>query len=190
MIRRLAGRSHQVYTGVCLVKKGPEGEADTVVSFYDETDVNVSSMTEKEIREKALFLFADMHLPESVWDSYPFQLSGGMAQRAALARALVNDPELLILDEPLGKLDSLTRLGMQTEIVQLWQRKGFSTLLVTHDVEEALFLAQRIVVLSDRPARVKAVLHNDLPYPRHRSHPKLTELRHEALKLLGLDASW
>lgn len=122
--------------------------------------------------------------------TFPHQLSGGMAQRAALARALVNDPELLILDEPLGKLDSLTRLGMQTEIVQLWQRKGFSALLVTHDVEEALFLAQRIVVLSDRPARVKAVLHNDLPYPRHRSHPELTELRHEALKLLGLDASW
>lgn len=122
--------------------------------------------------------------------AFPHQLSGGMAQRAALARALVNDPSLLILDEPLGKLDSLTRLSMQTELVDLWQRSGFSALLVTHDVEEALFLAQRVIVLSDRPARIHKVLHNDLPYPRHRGDPRLAELRHEALTALGLDASW
>uniref|UniRef100_UPI0013D3545F ATP-binding cassette domain-containing protein n=1 Tax=Klebsiella aerogenes TaxID=548 RepID=UPI0013D3545F len=78
--------------------------------------------------------------------AYPHQLSGGMAQRVALARALVNEPSLLILDEPLGKLDSLTRLSMQSEIVSLWQRAGFTTLLVTHDVEEALFMATRVVV--------------------------------------------
>ena len=79
-----------------------------------------------------------------------------MAQRVALARALVNDPELLILDEPLGKLDSLTRITMQGELVSLWQRTGFTALLVTHDVEEALFMANRVIVLSDRPARIKA----------------------------------
>ncbi len=70
--------------------------------------------------------------------AFPHQLSGGMAQRVALARALVNDPDLFILDEPLGKLDSLTRISMQGEIVKLWQQAGFTTLLVTHDVEEAL----------------------------------------------------
>ena len=122
--------------------------------------------------------------------AFPHQLSGGMAQRVALARALVNDPSLLVLDEPLGKLDSLTRLAMQTELVDLWARNGFSVLLVTHDVEEALFMAQRVIVLSDRPARIKQVLVNDLPYPRHRGDPKLAELRHKALSLLGLDASW
>ncbi|KWE19258.1 ABC transporter [Burkholderia cepacia] len=121
---------------------------------------------------------------------FPHQLSGGMAQRVALARALVNDPRLLILDEPLGKLDSLTRLTMQAELTALWQRDGFSALLVTHDVEEALFLAQRVIVFGPRPARIVAELRVDLPYPRHRGDPRLSELRHDALRHLGLDASW
>lgn len=123
-------------------------------------------------------------------NAYPRQLSGGMAQRAALARALVNDPKLLILDEPLGKLDSLTRLSMQTELLALWQRSGFTTLLVTHDVEEAIFLAQRVVIFSNRPAAITAELTVDLPYPRHRGDPKLAELRRQALAHLGLDTHW
>ena len=123
-------------------------------------------------------------------NAYPHQLSGGMAQRVALARALVNDPKILILDEPLGKLDSLTRITMQAELVALWQRKGFTTLLVTHDVEEALFLANRVIVFSDRPARIKADIAVDRPYPRHRGDPKLAELRRNILGLLGLDATW
>ena len=123
-------------------------------------------------------------------NAYPHQLSGGMAQRVALARALVNDPKILILDEPLGKLDSLTRITMQAELVSLWQRKGFTTLLVTHDVEEALFLANRVIVFSDRPARIKADIAVDRPYPRHRGDPRLAELRRNILGLLGLDATW
>jgi NitT/TauT family transport system ATP-binding protein len=122
-------------------------------------------------------------------NAYPHQLSGGMAQRAALARALVNDPKVLVLDEPLGKLDSLTRITMQAEIVSLWQRKGFTTLLVTHDAEEALFLANRVVVLSERPARIKADIVVDRPYPRHRGDPHLADLRRKILGLLGLDAT-
>jgi NitT/TauT family transport system ATP-binding protein len=122
--------------------------------------------------------------------SYPHQLSGGMAQRAALARALVNNPKLLILDEPLGKLDSLTRLEMQSELMSLWLKNGFSALLVTHDVEEALFLAQRVVVFSPRPARIVSEFTVDRPYPRHRGDAVLTELRHEVLKGLGLGQSW
>jgi len=122
--------------------------------------------------------------------AYPHQLSGGMAQRAALARALVNRPRLLILDEPLGKLDSLTRIAMQGELMALWQRAGFTALLVTHDVEEALFLATRVIVLSERPARIKTEIVNDLPYPRHRGSPRLAQLRHEVSTQLGLDQSW
>jgi NitT/TauT family transport system ATP-binding protein len=122
--------------------------------------------------------------------SYPHQLSGGMAQRAALARALVNHPRLLILDEPLGKLDSLTRLEMQSELVSLWRKNGFSALLVTHDVEEALFLAQRVVIFSPRPARIVSEIRVDLPYPRHRGDAVLADLRHEVLDRLGLGKSW
>ncbi|QDH15240.1 ABC transporter ATP-binding protein [Oecophyllibacter saccharovorans] len=122
--------------------------------------------------------------------AYPRQLSGGMAQRAALARALVNDPRLLILDEPFGKLDSLTRLTMQGELLKLWQRERFTTLLVTHDVEEALFLAQRVIVFGQRPAQIKAEFKVDLPYPRHRGDPALAALRQKALAELGLDADW
>jgi NitT/TauT family transport system ATP-binding protein len=123
-------------------------------------------------------------------DAWPHQLSGGMAQRVALARALVNDPELLILDEPLGKLDSLTRLTMQGEIVNLWRRAGFTALLVTHDIEEALLMATRIIVLSERPAAIKADIRVDKPYPRHRGDPELVERRHDILKLLGFESAW
>ena len=122
--------------------------------------------------------------------SYPHQLSGGMAQRAALARALVNNPKLLILDEPLGKLDSLTRLELQSELVGLWLKNGFSVLLVTHDVEEALFMAQRVIIFSARPAKIEVELPVDLPYPRHRGDPKIAELRREVLNHLGLGQSW
>ena len=108
----------------------------------------------------------------------------------SLARALVNDPRLLLLDEPLGKLDSMTRISMQLELVSLWRRTGFTALLVTHDVEEALFMSNRVLVLSNRPAAIKADIRVDLPFPRPRGDPRLAELRRQILGLLGLDAHW
>lgn len=123
-------------------------------------------------------------------DAYPRQLSGGMAQRAALARALVNEPRLLLLDEPLGKLDSLARMAMQSELIRLWQHQAYSSLLVTHDVEEALLLCDRVLVFSPRPARVLLEFKVERPYPRRRDEPYLLELRHHALELLGQGSNW
>ncbi|WP_322049584.1 ABC transporter ATP-binding protein [Paraburkholderia sp. J67] len=119
--------------------------------------------------------------------AWPHQLSGGMAQRVALARGLVNDPALLALDEPFGKLDSLTRMRMQGELVALWQRARFSVLFVTHDVEEALVMATRVVVFSGRPARIISEVRNEAPYPRHRDDIALVELRKGVLAQLGIE---
>jgi NitT/TauT family transport system ATP-binding protein len=118
----------------------------------------------------------------------PHQLSGGMAQRVALARALVHDPSLLLLDEPLGKLDALTRMAMQGELETLWRRAGFTALLVTHDAEEALLLGSRVLVLSDRPAHIRNEITVNLPYPRRRDDARLIALRRELLQALRVSA--
>ncbi|MEV0248819.1 ABC transporter ATP-binding protein [Nocardia sp. NPDC050712] len=118
-------------------------------------------------------------------DSFPAQLSGGMAQRVALARALVNRPRLFLLDEPLGKLDALTRATLQTEIVRLWTADGFTAVLVTHDVDEALRLADRVVVMSQRPGKVMQDIAVDLTRPRDHDEPEYLRLRRLILDLLG-----
>ncbi|MBF6076882.1 ABC transporter ATP-binding protein [Nocardia beijingensis] len=118
-------------------------------------------------------------------DAYPAQLSGGMAQRVALARALVNRPRLFLLDEPLGKLDALTRATLQTEITRLWQEDEFTAVLVTHDVDEALRLADRVVVFSARPGKVVRDVPIELPRPRAHDDPEYLRLRREILRLLG-----
>jgi NitT/TauT family transport system ATP-binding protein len=119
--------------------------------------------------------------------AYPLQLSGGMAQRAALARVLVNEPALLLLDEPLGQLDALTRLAMQRELLRLWDSDSFTALLVTHDVDEALVLADRVIVLSARPGRVVGDIVVEVPRPRHHEDLRVHALRRRVLHLLGVD---
>ena len=119
--------------------------------------------------------------------AYPHQLSGGMAQRAALARSLVNEPSLFLFDEPLGKLDALTRKVLQEELLGLWNAQGFTALLVTHDVDEALLLADRVVVLSERPGRIIGSLEVALPRPRHNGDPNYQSLRRKVLGLLGFE---
>jgi NitT/TauT family transport system ATP-binding protein/sulfonate transport system ATP-binding protein len=115
---------------------------------------------------------------------YPHQLSGGMAQRAALARALVNHPRVLLLDEPLGALDQFTRMRMQDEVLRLWQARGTTMLLVTHDIDEAIYMSDRIALMTPRPGRIERILDITLPRPRQRNSPQFLELRATILELL------
>ncbi|MGC3983747.1 MAG: ABC transporter ATP-binding protein [Pseudorhodoferax sp.] len=117
-------------------------------------------------------------------DAWPLTLSGGEAQRAALARSLVRDPELLLLDEPFAALDALTRLQMQRLVAQLWQRHRATVLLVTHDVDEALLLADRVLVLEH--GRIAEDIAVELPRPRHNAHPAFVALRERLLASLGV----
>ena len=121
---------------------------------------------------------------EEFSDAYPHHLSGGMAQRAALARALINHPKVLLLDEPLGALDAFTRMRMQDEVLRLWQARGTTMLLVTHDIDEAIYMSDRIVIMTPRPGRIERIIPVDLERPRDRSSPEFLRLRGAILELL------
>ena len=122
--------------------------------------------------------------------AYPHQLSGGMAQRVAIARGLVASPRILLLDEPFGALDALTRQQMQDELLAIRARAGITSLLVTHDVEEAIFLADRVVVMAPRPGRIKRIVDIDLPHPRNRSSYDFHQLREDLLFELTGDGDY
>ncbi|HVO41971.1 MAG TPA: ABC transporter ATP-binding protein [Aggregatilineales bacterium] len=120
--------------------------------------------------------------------SYPKELSGGMMQRVAIARALVNDPEVLLMDEPFGALDAQTRTIMQELLVNLWQRTPKTILFVTHDIDEALFISDRVYIMTARPGRIKQMLDVDLPRPRTLEEmildPQFIEQKHAVLKAI------
>src|SRR5467141_2542661 len=123
---------------------------------------------------------------EGFANAFPHHLSGGMAQRVALARALINHPKVLLLDEPLGALDAFTRMRMQDEVLRLWQARGTTMLLVTHDVDEAIYMSDRIVIMSPRPGRIERIINIALARPRQRSSSQFLRLRADILELLHL----
>lgn len=115
---------------------------------------------------------------------YPAQLSGGMAQRVALARTLICKPEILLLDEPLGALDSFTRMNMQDEILKIWQNNRQLAIMVTHDVDEAVYMGTKVLVMEPHPGRIMGEIPIDLEYPRNRSSAKFVEYRNQILDML------
>ncbi|MDR2745292.1 MAG: ABC transporter ATP-binding protein [Desulfovibrio sp.] len=119
-------------------------------------------------------------------NAYPHQLSGGMAQRAAIARALINKPGILLLDEPLGALDAITRIRLQEELLRIWRVEGTTMILVTHDVDEAIFLSNEIVVMSSHPGRISRRFIVSLPSPRDRAGNEFIELKRLILAELHL----
>lgn len=119
--------------------------------------------------------------------AFPYQLSGGMSQRAAIARSLAPRPGALLLDEPLGALDSLTRAKMQAELLRIWEHEGITMLMVTHDVEEAVFLSDRIIVMHPRPGRIADVVTLDLPKPRSRGDAEFARIKASILRVLNPD---
>jgi NitT/TauT family transport system ATP-binding protein len=126
----------------------------------------IRKMDKNAARARARELMADVGL-EGFEDAYPDELSGGMQQRVALCRALLHDPSMILLDEPLGALDAITRDQVQTDLQHLWMASRATVLLITHSIEEAVFLADRVIVLSPRPASIAADIRIDLPRPRH-----------------------
>lgn len=118
--------------------------------------------------------------------SYPRELSGGMKQRLEVARALAVDPDVLYLDEPFGALDSITRLQMRRELLRIWQAERKTILFVTHDIEESVQLADRVVVLSARPGRVQRIVEVNIPHPRDLSDPRYIALRDQIFGEIGL----
>jgi ABC-type nitrate/sulfonate/bicarbonate transport system ATPase subunit len=121
---------------------------------------------------------------EEFSNNYPHQLSGGMAQRVALARALVNHPKVLLLDEPLGALDAFTRMRMQDEVLRLWEARNTTSMLVTHDIDEAIYMSDRIVIMTARPGRVERII--DVPFarPRERNSGPFIAMRAQILEML------
>ncbi|SDD58167.1 sulfonate transport system ATP-binding protein [Paenibacillus sp. UNCCL117] len=139
------------------------------------------SLRDPEVRRKVDELIALVRL-EGFEKSFPRELSGGMAQRVAIARALLRNPKVLLLDEPFGALDAFTRTHMQEVLIDIWQKNKTTMIFVTHDIDEAIYLANRVVILKPRPGAIRNIVPIDLPIPRKKTTTSFQELR---LRVLG-----
>jgi NitT/TauT family transport system ATP-binding protein len=140
----------------------------------------------KEEKEQRIAYYVKLVGLEGFEKTYPQELSGGMKQRVEVARALAVNPDVLFLDEPFGALDSITRLGMRSELLRIWEVERKTILFVTHDIEEAVQLADRVVVMSTRPASIRRIVEVDIPHPRDISSARYLELRDGIFEEIGL----
>jgi NitT/TauT family transport system ATP-binding protein len=140
----------------------------------------------RQVREARIAHYVQLVGLKGFEKAYPHELSGGMKQRVEVARALAVDPDMLYLDEPFGALDSITRLVMRGELLRIWQAEKKTILFVTHDIEESVQLADRVVILSARPARIRRIVEIDLPHPRDLSSRRYLELRDGIFEEIGL----
>jgi ABC-type nitrate/sulfonate/bicarbonate transport system ATPase subunit len=151
-------------------------------------NIEAGLVARRVLREKRSEVGEFMRLVglEAFADAYPHHLSGGMAQRVALARALINHPKVLLLDEPLGALDAFTRMRMQDEVLRLWENRRTTMLLVTHDIDEAIYMSDRIMIMTQRPGRIDREIEINLVRPRDRTSESFLRLRSEILEHLHL----
>lgn len=183
LLRKVQGRS------IGVVFQEPQSYMDPLMKIGHQVEEVLrihTDLTPQARRDRALEAMAAVELPdpEAVYDKYPHQLSGGMCQRASLARALVGHPKVLLLDEPLGALDAFTRMNIQDEILRIWKEHSMSMIMVTHDVDEAVYLSSRVVVMTPRPGRITKIVPVELAQPRARSSQDFLHYRAEILRLL------
>jgi sulfonate transport system ATP-binding protein len=152
----------------------------------DNVAFGISKENQARLTKKERLLLVRQYLElvelENFSNAYPHQLSGGMQQRVSIVRALIEEPEILLLDEPFGALDALTRIYMQQEVLRIWERKKMTMILVTHDIDEAIYLGDRVVIMSERPGTIKREIAIDLPRPRNRSDYSFLEIRKSILQ--------
>lgn len=154
-----------------------------------EDNVSFSLRMQKKLkgRESEVTRLIEMVGLSEFRKAYPHQLSGGMAQRVALIRTMINEPQVFLLDEPLGALDAFTRMNMQDELINMWNEKKHIMMMVTHDVDEAIYMGTRVLVMAPRPGRIHTDVKIDMEYPRKRTSDRFLAFRKEIMEMLDFD---